>query len=416
MVSYPVRAFYPYGIFWGTTFIQVVYKYSSEYKSMKIDPYKHEERYHNWKANLNGFLPKISKTNSKIILNYVFDMENGLNVSSTNKKGARSYARLNNIRQRLTSFCIKLEKRYELNNITKITEEQLFDFFTKIRNGKIKTDKGKIYKSVGDYIKVFKAFWHWHQKVMRKRKIEVEDITIDLDTSSEKPKWVYLDEKQFRKLCSYAKYEVKVLMMFLFDSGIRSPTELINIKVPDLSEDCKKLNIRDEISKTFGRKINLMLCSELLKEYIKNKELNSNNYLFPISPSSTNRYLKNLAKKVFGDKTSQAGEIYSNLTMYDFRHISCCYWLPKYKSESALKYRFGWKKSNKIHYYSELLGMKDTIAEEDLLDDVTKTELDKRLTKSERQNTILKERINNMENQMKKILGLVDGMVEKVKD
>jgi len=381
---------------------------------MKLDPYKHEERYLNWKAKLSNSIPDISKTNSKIILNYVFDMEQGINISSSSKKGARSYARLNNLRQRLTSFCIKLETRYKLKDLTKITEEQLFDFFNKIRNGEILTDGGKVYQSVGDYIKVFKAFWHWYQKVSRKNKIKIPDITIDLDTSSTKPKWVYLDEEQFRKLTSYAKYEVKVLMMFLFDSGMRSPTELMNIKVSDLYEDCKKLNIRDEISKTFGRKINLMLCSDLLKEYIKNKELTPNQQLFPINPSSTNRYLKALTKKVFGDKESQAGEIYSNLTMSDFRHISCCYWLPKYKSESALKYRFGWKKSDKIHYYSELLGMKDTINDEDLLDDITKTELERRIKKTERQNILLKEKINNMETQMKRILGLVDGMVERV--
>jgi len=398
----------------GTTFIQVVYKYSFEYKSMKIDPYKHEQRYFNWKAKLNDFIPKISKTNSKIILSYISDMENGINISSSSKKGARSFARLNNLRQRLTSFCIKLEERYGLNDLTKITEEQLFDFFGKIRSGEIRTDNGKIYKSVGDYINVFKAFWHWHQKVMRKKKINVEDITIDLDTSSEKPKWVYLDEEQFRKLCTYAKYESKVLMMFLFDSGIRSPTELMNVKVSDLYEDCKKLNIRGEISKTFGRKINLMLCSDLLKEYIKNKELKQDDYLFLISPSATNKYFKKLAKKVFGEKESPAGEKYCNLTMYDFRHCSCCYWLPKYKSESALKFRFGWKKSDKIHYYSEMLGMKDTITEEDLLDDVTKSEIENRLTKSESENTLLKERIDYMEGQMGRILKVVDGMCGKI--
>jgi len=77
--------------------------------------------------------------------------------------------------------------------------------------------------------------------------------------------------------------------------------------------------------------------------------------------------------------------------MYDFRHCSCCYWLPRYKSESALKFRFGWKKSDKIHYYSEMLGMRDTIQEEDLLVDVTKTELENRLTKAERNNELLKE-------------------------
>jgi len=383
---------------------------------MKIDPYKHEQRYFNWKAKLNGFIPNISKTNSKTILAYISDMENGINISSISKKDSRSYSRLNNLRQRLSSFCIKLEKMYKLDDITKITEEQLFDFFGKIRNGKIKTEKGQSYKSVGDYIKVFKAFWHWHQKVMRKKGIKVDDITIDLDSSSEKPKWVYLDEKQFRKLCSFAKYEIKVLMMFLFDSGIRSPTELMNIKVSDLYEDCKKLNIRDEISKTFGRKINLMLCSDLLKEYIKNKELKQGDQLFPINPSTTNKYLKNLSKKVFGDKESPAGERYCNLTMYDFRHISCCYWLPRYKSESALKYRFGWKKSDKIHYYSELLGMKDTITEEDLMIDTTKTELEKEQTRIRRENTLLKEKVNSMEGQMKKILKLVDGINERVGD
>jgi len=337
-----------------------------------------------------------------------------MNVSSASKKGSRSYARLNNLRQRLTSLCIKLENLYELTDMTEITEEQLFDFFGKIRKGEIRTDRGQIYKSVGDYIKVFKAFWHWHQKVMRKKKVKIEDITLDLDSSSEKPKWVYMDETQFRKLCSFAKYDIKVLMMFLFDSGIRSPTELMNIKVSDLYEDCKKLNIRDEISKTFGRKINLMICSDLLKEYIKNKELKQEDQLFPISPSATNKYLKKIAKEVFGDKESPAGEKYCNLTMYDFRHISCCYWLPIYKSESALKYRFGWKKSDKIHYYSELLGMKDTISEEDLLDDITKTKLEREQSKIRRENELLKDRINNMENQMKKILEVVDGMCGKV--
>jgi len=106
---------------------------------MKLDPYKHELRYHNWKANLTNSLPNISITNSKIILNYVFDMEQGINISSSSKKGARSYARLNNIRQRLTSFCIKLEKMYKLKDLTKITEEQLFDFFGKIRKRRLIT-------------------------------------------------------------------------------------------------------------------------------------------------------------------------------------------------------------------------------------------------------------------------------------
>jgi N-acetyl-beta-hexosaminidase len=101
--------------------------------------------------------------------------------------------------------------------------------------------------------------------------------------------------------------------------------------------------------------------------------------------------------------------------MYDFRHISCCYWLPRYKSESALKYRFGWKKSDKIHYYSELLGMKDTIQEEDLFIDSTKTELEKEQIKLRKENEVLKDKMDSMNEQMKEIFSIVKGMAEKVK-
>jgi len=192
--------------------------------------------------------------------------------------------------------------------------------------------------------------------------------------------------------------------MFLLDTGIRAPTELVNIKVSDLYNNCKEVNIRDEISKTFGRKIKLMICSDLLKTYIKEKSLSQEDYLFPIKLNAVNKYLKRLAKNIFGDKPSPAGQKYSELTMYDFRHISCCYWLPRYKSESALKYRFGWKQSDKIHYYSEFLGMKDTISEEDMLIDVTKTEIEKRLEKSEKEKEIMREELNILREQVGKIM------------
>lgn len=383
---------------------------------MKYDPYKHETRYFNWKAKLNNTIPNISKINSNIIIKYIFDMEMGLNISNQNKKGARSFARLNNLRQRLIQICRMFESRFNLKNIAKITEEQLFEFFTGMRNGTIKTEKGHIYKSTPDYIKVFKAFWHWHQKVNKKNgNGEILDITSDLDTSRDKPKWVYLDEEQVRKLIDNARPDYKVLIMFLLDSGIRAPTELMNIKVSDLLDDFKVLNIRDEISKTFGRKIKLLLSSDLIREYIKEEQLNQDDYLFTTSPSNTNKYLRRLGKNVFGDNLSLAGQKYSELTMYDFRHISCCYWLPRYKSESALKFRFGWKKSDKIHYYSEMLGMRDTIQEEDLLVDVTKTELEKRIFKTEGENEVLKDRIEMMERQMKRILGMVDGIDRRVR-
>ena len=157
-----------------------------------------------------------------------------------------------------------------------------------------------------------------------------------------------------------------------------------------------------------------MFCSQLIKDYIKLEGLAPENYVFDITPSVVNQYLKRLAERVFGNGESAAGAKYSELTMYDFRHISCCYWLPRYKSESALKYRFGWKKSDKIHYYSELLGMKDTINEEDMLLDITKTEIERKLEKSDKERELLQERLLNMEEYMKKIMVLADRMQMEV--
>jgi hypothetical protein len=370
---------------------------------MKLDPYKHKERYLKWKEETKEGIEGLSDYNFQLLKKYVSDMERGINIAAWSMKGPRGFARLNTIKDRFIVVCRNFKELYNLDKITDISEDQLLGFFADMKSGAIKTSYGAAFKSTETLSKIFKAFWHWWMKTNKKQEIEIKDITTDLDTRQEKPEWVYLTEDQVKKLCENAKYEYKVLMMFLFDTGIRSPTELMNVKVSDLFNDFKELNIREEISKTFGRRIKLMLCSPLIKDYIKLKKLAPEDYLFKISPSLVNQYLQRLAERVLGSGESPAGARYSELTMYDFRHVSCCYWLPRYKSESALKYRFGWKKSDKIHYYSELLGMKDTISEEDLLMDVTKTEIEQRLSKSEKEKEIMRERLDSMELEMAKI-------------
>jgi hypothetical protein len=381
----------------------------------KLDPYKNKERYLEWKEKNQSSISDISKENSDLTLRFLNDMENGLNICQSSKKGSRSFIRLNVLRQRMIALSKTFEKLFGLNKITDITESQLFSYFRDMRNGTIKRQDGKDYISPKNFVKDVKTFWHWWQKVNRKGGVEIGDITADLDTSGHKPEWVYLTEEQIKKLSNEAKYEYKVLIWFLFDTGIRAPTEMMNIKVSDFFNNFKELNIRDEISKTFGRRIKLMICSDLIRDYVKIRELNLNDFLFPTSPAATNKYLKRLAKRVLGDEKSPAGSKYSNLTMYDFRHCSCCYWLPRYKSESALKYRFGWKKSDKIHYYSEMLGMKDTISDEDMLIDVTKVELEKRIDKSEKDNFMLREDNEVLKIQIAKIAELTNRLYSQMK-
>ncbi len=368
---------------------------------------KNKRMYLNWKEKSKERISGITSENSKIIMNYINDMEYGLNVGKSSRKGGRSYTRLYNLQQRLIFITKKLENTYGITDLRNLEERHLHEFFTGMRTGDIKRVDGGVYRDPANFVKILKAFWHWHQKVNRKRGVEVYDLTQDLDTSKEKPRWVYLTENEVKKLCDKSLYYYKVLMMFLFDTGIRAPSELCSIKVSDLQNNCKELVIRDEISKTFGRRIKLMLCSDILRDFVKNESLQSDDFIFYKNPQCMNRYLQSLSKRILGEGVSPAGQKYSELTMYDFRHCSCCYWLPRYKSESALKYRFGWKKSDKIHYYSELLGMSDTITEDDMLMDVTKTEIEKQLTKSENKNEILQERVDVLEKQMKIIAELI---------
>ena len=97
----------------------------------KIDPYKHKERYENWLKNKN--IKRVSKSNEKLIINFLDDMALGINISKANKKGARSYSRLNNLRQRMTFITKRLEERgiKDLRKVTGMDNPIVVSNFTK---------------------------------------------------------------------------------------------------------------------------------------------------------------------------------------------------------------------------------------------------------------------------------------------
>jgi integrase len=357
-------------------------------KSEKYDPHSHEKHYKEWKQN-GMLLEDLKQENQDLIRNFLNDMEIGKNVSTQSKKGGRGYGRLRNLKGKLFTLFRLLEKTYK-KNIKDITEDEIMHFFHDMRKGKYKSPRtNKKYTVTGTYVKTFKTFWHWLMRSQKKNGQIINDITNDLDGTDEKPKFNYFTMEQLKTLCDNSKLKHKALMMFLFDSGIRAPTELLNVKLSDLEWNEKEkyymLNIREETSKTFGRKIKLLLCSDIIKQYIKQEEIKTNDFLFSGVPQTMNKFLRELGYRLceIGTLThepkSKTKWITNGLTMYDFRHSSACYWLPRYKSESALKYRFGWKKSDMIHYYTEFLGMKDTLQHEDLYVDISKTELEREI-------------------------------------
>ncbi|HLC62255.1 MAG TPA: tyrosine-type recombinase/integrase [Candidatus Nanoarchaeia archaeon] len=368
-----------------------------------IDPYKQKQTYKNWDKKINS----ISADNEKIIVKYLDDMRNGINLNPRATKGKRGYHRLNNQKHRLKRISELLEQHYKIYNIAPKKKEELKEIefslrylFEKMEEGGIVKKDGKRYTSIRDYIKGIKAFWHWYMVYMkREHEILIPDVTEYLTIKEDrKPQFVYFGhkggmnaEEGFKKLLNAAKPEYKPLMAVLFDSGIRV-TEFLNIKSKDIA-DIKGtpyllLTIREETSKTFGREIKLMLSYELLRNYLTENTFKSDDFIFPVNASVTNQYIKRLGERVLGKK---------GITMYDFRHNSACYWLPRYKSESALMYRFGWKDSKMIHYYTELMGMKDTIQEDDLMIDVTKSDLQKALDNEKKQRQLVEERMKALE-------------------
>jgi site-specific recombinase XerD len=387
----------------------------------KIDLYHDEKRYNSWKAiaTTEGYTEgELTKKTSDILLKYIFDMETGSNISLSSKKGCRSFSRLNSIRTRMKQLFMMFQER-GVSDVTKITEKELLDFFSDMRQGKMKTQHGEKYKSVQDYVKTLKSFWHWYMKISKKNGKIIDDVTQDIDSSKEeKPKWVYLSEEQMKLLFEKCSPKYKPLLTFLYDSGARV-TEALSVEVKDIhiEKGVVFVDLKDENSKTFGRKIKLLLCGKDLQEYIKRSEFRPTDRLFPFSHIYLNRYLGELAGDLFGDELSKAGGRYTEMSLYDFRHNSCCYWIQRYKNNTGLMFRFGWKTEQYILYYSEFLGMRDLISAEDLYIDVTKTELEKQLDeqrkefkRAEEEKKELQNKVGDMESQMKKVLTLVHEM------
>lgn len=198
---------------------------------MKFDPYNHERRFTDWyeevsKQGIEG----ISETNSKLILQHVSDMAQGKNIGRGSKKGARSFIRLNAMRVRLAQLAKFLEER-GIKDIRNATKDNIHSLFDDLQKGKIRRIDGKQYTSTRDFGKDFKNFWHW---LMKTNKVKLKDITDELDTSKSEPPFVYFTREELEKMLPYFTPEEQTMMLFMFDTIIRSPTELMNIKVSDL--------------------------------------------------------------------------------------------------------------------------------------------------------------------------------------
>jgi len=342
---------------------------------------------------------EISKKNSDLLIECLLDFYEGL---FTKNKKRISPVRLSNIKVRIIWILKQFEERAEEHkDILTISPKAVNRLFNDMEDGIIRKNNGQMYRSPLDYSKVFKTFWHWLQRKRASENIIIPDVTMTLNCQNkEKAPFVYLDEKDIKKLiANLPKQKHRVMAWLVFDSGIRSPKEILNVKVEDLFEEdgFYKLDIKVPKKQSFQRIIKLMLCKEIIKEYIMTENLQPQDYLFKKTTAmSCNVALKRKAVELFGDVMTKGRARISALRLYDLRHCSACYWISRYNNQQAMMYRFGWKRQEMILYYTELLGLADTIQEDDLLIDTQKTQLEQKVEKLTKENELIKDKLDSL--------------------
>lgn len=332
----------------------------------KRDLYNDEGRFNSW---TNQITPKyleegLTKENSKIFIEYF---------SYLGKTKSIGYA--NRTRTKVRSFLIGLQKK-GVKDITKVTEKQVNDYFYEWCK-----------EHSMDYVKRFSAFWNWYRKINRKNGIIISNIELDLKDFKKSHKiestFVWLTKGEFDEFRKYFDKDKQLILLFCFDTIIRTPTELLSLRVENIYDKKGEvwIDIPNEISKTIGRKFNLVYSGDVLLEYIKEKELKQEDYLFNFSPPLFNKEMQSIAKQLWEDKRSEGGELYKNITLYDLRHSGAIHFRQLFKdtgqSLDGLRHRGGWTTFRMIDFYTKMLGLDGHISKEKLLLEEDKTKLEK---------------------------------------
>lgn len=356
---------------------------------MKRDVFNHSSNWEHWKGELTkDYIEEgLTKENSRFYIQYLSDLELGANIPKTARKGARDVKTLNRLRSKM--ICIfKILQKNKINDVSKATEEQITRIFSE-------------WEKAGhspDYSKRFKAFWHWYMNINRKKGKLIPDITEDVNTApkNDGSSFVWLTKEEFDNFRRYFDEDKQTILLFCFDSLIRAPTELSSLKVENIFTKGKEVwvDIPKEISKTIGRKFNLVYSGDALLDYIKRNNRKSEDYIFEFSPAMVNREMQKIAEQIWKNKKSEGGELYKNITLYDLRHSGAIHFRQLFQKTGAsldiLRERGGWTDFKMINYYTKRLGLDGHISKEKLMLEEDKTQLQKDLDKMKNEHEKMK--------------------------
>ena len=174
----------------------------------KKDLFNHIRNFESWENSLTPeYIEEgMTKANSKLFVEYM------LFLGKRHSKGY-AYRNLTKIRSIFKGLQIS-----GVNDISKIKEKQVNDYFEEW----CKTH------SI-DYVRRFVAFWNWNRKENRKKGIVIQEIEInalDFNQNSKESIFVWFSKEEFDKIRTYFDEDKQTILLFIFDSIIRAPTEL----------------------------------------------------------------------------------------------------------------------------------------------------------------------------------------------
>lgn len=147
-------------------------------------------------------------------------------------------------------------------------------------------------------------------------------------------------EEIYRMVTSARRFEDRLIILLLFESGIRLG-ELLSIKKENVMFDDNGIIIHVS-GKTGSRPVRIIKCMNILKIYVKSCFTNK---IFNRSGRSIEEMIHNVAKKA-GINRSVSPKL--------FRHTSATFY-AKHLTEPEMRIRFGWSRNSKMpSYYSHL--------------------------------------------------------------
>lgn len=335
----------------------------------KKDVYNHIKNFESWKEQLT---PKyleggLTKENSKFFVEYF---------KWLGERKSNGYVNRN--RCKIKSIFIGLQKK-GVKDVSKATIKQVEDYFFE-------------WKKQGhsiDYAKRWNAFWSWWKQQNRREGKVVIDLTLVLkdlqNEGASESSFVWLTKDEFERFRKYFDEDKQTMLLFLFDSLIRFPTEMLSLKVENIFEKNGEvwIDIPKEISKTIGRKFNLVYSGEAVLKYIKKHKKKQGDYLFEFSPTMFNQEMQKIAKQLWVSKKSEGGEFYKLITGYDLRHSGAIHFRQLFQktgqSLDLLRERGGWSNFDIINYYTKRLGLDGHISKEKLLLEEDKSKMEKEI-------------------------------------